>query len=238
VREPVESVDGRVSDVTVRIGDREFVVTADRAFDFGRADADGVVGLDATDMGISSRAGSVFWEGVWFVANTSRKCPLYLDLGPVLGVQVLDCGHRHAINVEPLGIEVRGLTRTHFITVVVPPGDLARVNLDRPTNGTVVNVVSLSDPERDVAVAMFEGYLLRAPRHQPWPRTYAAAAKRLGGERTKDSVRKQMEHLRERLAEDHKMYFDGPRALYELADEFIRTRVITPDDLSRLPPTA
>ena len=238
MQEPEDSVDGRVSDATVQIGEREFIVAPDRAFDFGRADADGVVGLDATDMGISSRAGSVFWEGVWFVANTSRKCPLYLDQGPVLGVQVLDCGHRHAINVEPLGIEVRGLTRTHFITIVVPPADLARVNLDRPTNGTVVNVVSLSDPERDVAVAMFEGYLLRPPRHQPWPRTYAAAAKRLGGERTKDSVRKQMEHLRDRLAEDHQMYFDGPRALYELADEFIRTRVISPDDLMRLPPTA
>ena len=108
------------------------------------------------------------------------------------------------------------------------------MKLDRPSSGTLVGEVILTDPERDAVVALFEGYLLAGPRHQAWPRSYAEAARRLGAPRTKDGVRRQIERLRKRLAGDGH-YFEGPRANFELADHLIGNRVISRGDLVRLP---
>jgi hypothetical protein len=53
----------------VLIGGEEFRVTSDQSFVFGRADGDGVVGLDITDMGISAKAGAIewMWGLLWLV---------------------------------------------------------------------------------------------------------------------------------------------------------------------------
>jgi hypothetical protein len=216
----------------VRIGSREFVASPGQPVLFGRADDDGIVGLEAADMGISAFAGSVEWDGFWFIVNNSRKCKLLLDQGD--GAQPLDCGHRHAITVERLVVQVRGAIRMHEIVVTVLPEELARVSLNRPTSGTIVGGIILTDSERDAAVALFEGYLLPGSKHQAWPRSYAEAARRLGPPRTKDSVRRQIERLRQRLA-GNGYYFEGPRANYELADHLIGSRVISREDLARLP---
>lgn len=55
---------------TIAIGDEQFEASEGHPFVFGRADADGVIGLNPEDMGISSVAGSVelTW-GVWWVVN-------------------------------------------------------------------------------------------------------------------------------------------------------------------------
>ena len=108
-----------VPHATVRISNRDFVASPGQPIVFGRVDDDEVVGLEAADMGISAVAGSVEWDGWWFVVNNSRKCKLFLEHGG--GVQPLDCGHRHAISVERLTVQVRGAIRTHEIRVTSRP---------------------------------------------------------------------------------------------------------------------
>jgi len=221
---------------TVEIGSRRFVVPRSRPFYFGRADGPDVVGLEASDRGISSYAGSVEWDGRWFVTNPSHKCQLLLDEGRGGGVLSLDCLHAHAINVERLAVWVRGSIRRHPIVVTVPVEDLPRVDLNRPpTRPGTVTGATLNGAERLVVVALFEGYLLSPPRHEPHPRSYAEAAERLADGRTRDSARKQIEHLRERLRKQD-LYFEGPHANYEMAEYFIRYKLITADDLGLLPP--
>lgn len=75
--------EAEVSEVaTVLVGGDEFNAMPEHPFVFGRADADGVVGLDANDMGISATAGSVEWIwGLWWLVNYSRKRRLLLDDG-------------------------------------------------------------------------------------------------------------------------------------------------------------
>lgn len=223
-------------DATVEIATRTFVVTRQRPFYFGRGDGPDVVGLEATDRGISCYAGSVEWDGRWWmVANVSRKCQLFLDEGLGGGLQLLDCLHTQVINVDRLTVWVPGQIRRHQVVITVPGPALPRVDLNLPSTGTITGV-TLSDAERLVVVALFEGYFLSPPRYDPHPRTYAEAAARLSPPRTRNSVRKQVEHLKERLRKKNQLYFEGPRANSEMADYFRRNKVITCDDLRLLPP--
>ena len=217
------------------IGDEEFGLAQERPFVFGRADADGVVGLDANDMGISAEAGSVEWAwGMWWVVNRSRKRPLLLDGGGG-SCQPLACGQRHAIGVRRLSILVPGAIYTHRLEVAVPNADLARFQVDRPSSGTITGEVTLHERERDVVVALLSGYLQEFPRRQARPLTYQQAADLLGPPWTKTTVRKQLERLKERLA-GNGVYFEGPHANYDLADHLIGNGLLSPTDLSRLPP--
>ncbi len=237
MQDELRQLNGRFAPALIEIGARKFAVTRDQPFYFGRADGRDVVGLDAVDIGVSSYAGSVKWDRHWLVANTSHKCQLFLDEGGPGGPQLLDCLHAQVVNVERLVIWVPGSIRSHAIVLTVPVDDLPDVDLNRPSSGTLTDVkVDLSDAERPVIVALFEGYLLRPPRHDPFPRSYADAGARLDPPRTRDSVRKQVEHLRNRLRDNHLLYFEGPRANHEMAEYFLRTKVITEDDLRLLPP--
>ncbi len=227
---------GRVREAMVEIGARRFAVTRDRPFYFGRADGRDVVGLEALDRGISSYAGAIKWDRHWLVANTSHKRQLFLDEGRPGEPQVLDCLHAQIVNVERLVIWIPGSMRRHRIDVTVATEDLPDVDLHRPSTGTLTDVeITLKPAERVVIVALFEGYLLRPPRYDPYPRSYAEAGARLDPPRSRDSVRKQVEHLRDRLREEHLLYFEGSRANNEMAEYFIRNRVITEDDLLLLP---
>ncbi|MGI8809513.1 MAG: hypothetical protein ACR2KK_17070 [Acidimicrobiales bacterium] len=237
MRDELGDATGQAPEAMVEIGARRFAVTRDRPFYFGRADGRDVVGLEALDMGVSSYAGSIEWNRHWLVKNTSHKCQLLLDEGRAGGPQVLDCLHVQVVNVERTVIWVPGSIRRHEIAVTVPVEDLPDVDLNRPSTGTLTDVgVELSDAERIVVVALFEGYLLPFPRHDAFPRSYAEAGARLDPPRTRDSVRKQVEHLRDRLRNDHLLYFEGDRAKHEMAEYFLRRRVITEDDLRLLPP--
>jgi hypothetical protein len=198
---------------------------------FGRADGPGLIGLDPRDMGISAVAGSIEWKGLWFVVNRSRKRRLYIDDGAGGEPQPLDSGRCHPVNVTPLTVRVRGEIYTHKIGVTVPDEHLVRFAGDAPSTGTILAEIQLTNRDRDAAVAMFEGYLLAFPRHQPWPRTYEQAAHRLGSPWTKDRVRKQIERLKIRLSRAGPP-FDGPRANHDLAEYLIANKVIGPDDLS------
>lgn len=220
---------------SVLIGSEEFTLSPERPFVFGRADAPGVTGLDAKDMGISAVAGSVeaAW-GLWWVLNHSRKRRLLLDDGGGGAPQRLDCGHRYAINVCRLGILVPGAIFTHQLEVVLPASDLACFQRVGASSGTIGADTSLSDRDRDVVVALLSGYLDNFPRRQARPRTYQEAAELLGPPWTRTTVRKQIERLKGRLARGG-VYFEGPQANYDLADHLIGNGLLSPADLDRLP---
>lgn len=218
---------------TVLIANEEFGVSKDRALVFGRSGADGVVGLDATDMGISAVAGSVEWAwSLWFVVNHSRKRPLLLDAGGGGALHRLHCGHRHAVNVPRLSILVPGLVYTHRLELIVPAADLADPPSARSFSGTIDGGITLSDRDRDVMVALLSGYLQSFPRRHPHPRTYQEVAALLGPPWTKTTVRKQVERLKDRLARTG-AYFDGPQANYDLADYLMDNGLLSPADLER-----
>ncbi len=224
----------RSAEATVSLGGGLINLSAEAPFVFGRADAEGVIGLDAGDMGISGVAGSVEWDvGLWWVVNRSGKRPLILDDGTGDRPSMLRCGQRHAINVAPLRVLVPGAIRTHILTVEVAPEQLACVHADPASTGTLLVNVDLSDEDLDVLVAMGSGYLREFPFDDPRPRTYAEVATMLG--KGRDSVRRRVDRIKERLAKAG-VYFEGPHANYDLIEYLIANQIIGPADLNRLPP--
>ena len=218
----------------VLIGEEEFPLSTERPFVFGRVDSADVVGLDATDMGISAVAGSVEWSwGLWWVVNRSGKRQLLLDYGGGREPQHLDCGQWQAISVAGLSILVPGVIYTHRLEVVVPQADLIRFDTTKASSGTIIGGVTLSDRDRDTVVALLSGYLEDFPRRHARPLTYQQAADLLGPPWTKTAVRKQIERLKERLAVDG-LFFEGPQANFDMADHLIKHRLLSPADLHRL----
>ena len=92
----------------------------------------------------------------------------------------------------------------------------------------------MSERDRDVVVALLEGYLRDFPQREAHPRAYQQVAELLGPPWTKTTVRKQLERLKQRFARTG-VYFEGLYANYDLADHLNGNRVITPTDLRRLP---
>ena len=220
---------------TVLIGGEEFQVTSARPFVFGRAEKEGVVGLDASDMGISALAGAVEWMwSLWWVVNHSRKRRLLLEDGSGGQPQRLECGQRFAINVARLSVLVPGAIYTHRIEIVIPESDLARVEGSRVTSGTLLSsTLQLSERDKDALVALFSGYLEAFPRRSARPRTYQQAAEILGPPWTAVTLRKQIERLKDRAARSE-AYFEGPHANYDLADYVVANGLLSQEDLARL----
>jgi hypothetical protein len=231
-REEAQFVAGAASVLVAGIAHR---VERDIPFRFGRAEAEGIVGLGPEDMGISALAGAVeLGTGFWWVVNLSRKRPLFIDLGSGPELR-LDSDHRHAINASPLSVIVRGAILAHRIEVTVPASDLALRPLPaRQSSGTLTGDVRLSESDRDAVVALFAGYLKTFPRRSRHPADYQQAAELLGPPWTRTTVRKRVERIRERLA-GAGFYFEGPHARYDLADHLIANGIIGPQDLDRLP---
>jgi hypothetical protein len=220
----------------VLIGEEEFVVEAASPFIFGRSDGPGIVGLDPNDMGISGEAGSIEHEGgVWWVSNRSRKRRLLIDDGTTLQPRRLDRLMRHAITASTTTVLVPGAVYTHRLEVVLPDGAAAASRSSRTTSGTLTaDDLVLSNRDRAAVTALFMGYLLPFPRHDPRPRTYREAAASLGGEWTTVTVRKQVERMKERLRR-RGLYFEGPRANDELAEYLLGEGALSRADLSLLP---
>lgn len=230
IDEGVDLGDATVPIATVTIASEEYTATKEKSVVFGRQDGPGVVGLDPRDMGISGVAGSIEWKGLWLVSNRSRKRGLAIDDGAGAGPRKLECGQCHAVNVPTLKIRVRGEIYTHTIVVVVPEADLGHLLAEPSSSGTTFDDIVLTDRERAVAMAIFEGYLLPFPRRQAWPRTYSEAAARMGPPWTAVRVRKQMERLKERLSRQGPA-FEGKRANYDLAEYLLANQVISPDEI-------
>jgi len=92
--------------------------------------------------------------------------------------------------------------------------------------------VQVSDADRLALVALFAGYLADPPRHDPNPRSYAAAAARLGWPKT--TLVKRVEYLRTRLTNAGVPNLTGWNALPALAEYAITTGLITKSDLAKI----
>lgn len=223
----------------VIVNQESFEAAERRPFVFGRAQAEGIVGLDPNDMGISAVAGSMelTW-GVWWVVNQSTKRPLLIDQPAAPGRITLAPGHRHAAMSERLSVLVPGAIYTHVLEVRLPAGYTAALagTGARLTTGTITGAtVSLSERERDALVALCAGYLEPFPRRLEQPATYAEAARLLGGDWNPDRVRKAIERVKGRFAAKEAHYFEGPRANDELAAHVISVGILSGEDLARLP---
>jgi len=220
-----------MTEVSVRRGSDDHVARPDEGLTFGRAE-DCTLCLDPLDIGISRLAGAVeFTEGVWWVANRSGTRPLYVidDLGLR---KLLGPGQRLPLD-EPVWVVVEGTRGTHRLRVEGAPrpaGDHAAVDTGVPTAAGQTVLVSAED--RAAMVALFAEYLEDPPRSDPQPKSYRAAAARLGWPRT--TLVKRIEYLRARLGNAGVPNMNGHNALTNLAEYALARRLVTKDDLRRL----
>src|SRR6266550_2857574 len=219
--------------VSILIGDRRFSASGSEPFLFGRSETAGVVGLDATDMGISAKAGAVeFGWGVWWVVNHSRKRRLLIEES-TSATRRLDCGDRYAITWPRVVVLVPGAIYTHRIEILLPEDAVAGLHVEpTATSGTLTSDhVRLLDKDRLVLSVMFGGYLRSFPRHDARPLSYQEVADTLGVPWTRITVRKQVERIKERFAR-HGVFFEGPRANDALAEHLLDQGLLSPVDLA------
>lgn len=216
-------------EVVVWFGEREFPVTPGEPFTFGRAE-DCAVCLDPADATISRRAGSLdHSQGTWWLTNRSSVRPLAVI--DELGFRsVLAPGRRTAVESSVRVIVDAGQgshTLRISVPAVPPAGPAEEPPPGQPT--TVGETVLVSAADRLAMVALFAGYLDDGPRYDPHPKSYAAAAARLGWPRT--TLVKRIEYLRTRLSNAGVPNMTGWNALANLAEYAISRGLITKDDL-------
>jgi hypothetical protein len=223
----------------IRIGDEEFSAADAAPFVFGRSDADGVVGLNADDMGVSAVAGSVelAW-GVWWVVNGSTKRRLLVETAPGADPVTIECGHRHALVTPRIRILVPGALYTYVLELDLPEdyaSQLLRVE-GSGSSGTIVpgEDVPLTVADRTALAAMFSGFLEPWPHRRDLPNSYEAAARLAGPDWTDTAIRKRIERIRERFREAG-FYFEGDRAREELVGHLISNGLLSGADLDLLP---
>jgi hypothetical protein len=217
--------------VTVTVAGRVFTPSGDDRLSFGRS-RDCEICLDPEDTGISRQAGVIELDnGTWWVRNASTTRPLSVvdDLG---FRSVLGPGRRTAVE-SPVRVLVDG-ARSHHSLLVEPAGGRAgapeRVQTGVPT--AIGAEVLISEADRLAMVALFAGYLEEPPRYDPHPKSYAAAAARLGWPRT--TLVKRIEYLRTRLDAAGVPNMMGWAALTNLAEYALSRGLIGREDLSLL----
>jgi len=213
-----------------RVGRARHALSEDEPFTFGRAETCSVV-LDPDDIMISRLAGSVEYDkGAWWLINRSNVRAL--TVVDELGFRnVLPPGRRIVLDA-PVAVGIDAMKVLHEIVIVVPrtagqPPD------QEPLDGTrssIGNGVLINEADRLAMVALFAGYLDGAPRHDPQPNTYAAAAARLGW--PKPTLIKRVEYLRNRLTNAGVPNLMGWNALSALAEYAISAELITTADLA------
>jgi hypothetical protein len=194
---------------------------------FGRAESCTMC-LDPDDAAISRLAGEVERIGeVWFVTNRSTSRPFAVV--DALGLRrVLAPGQRDAIEGRTRVI-VDGTGVKHELIFQGPPPrtDKTAAVTGMPT--AAGQDVVINDADRRALVALFAGYLQEGRRYDPSPRSYEAAAKRLGWPRT--TLVKRVEYIRTRLTNAGVPNLQGWNALSALAEYALTTKLITPADL-------
>jgi hypothetical protein len=186
--------------------------------------------LDPDDVGISRRAGSIEREaGTWWLVNRSGSRPL--SVIDELGLRSLLAPGRRAALEASVTVIVEGSQSEHALAVRVPRLE-SPAQPSVPGEGLLTAVgegVLVNDADRLALVALFAGYLQDYPRHDPNPKSYAAAAARLGWPRT--TLVKRIEYLRTRLTNAGVPGLMGWNAMSNLAEYVITTGIITKDDL-------
>ena len=221
--EPTTGDDG----LTIRAKDSEFRITPGETFTFGRAETCTLC-LDPDDAAISRLAGEVERVGqVWFVTNRSGSRPFSVVDGPGLR-RVLAPGQRDAIEGK-VRVIVDGTGGKHELVFEgpAPAAGPAQAVPGLPT--AAGQDVMINDADRLALVALFAGYLQEGRKYDPSPRSYDAAAKRLGWPRT--TLVKRVEYIRTRLTNAGVPNLQGWNALSNLAEYALTTKLITPEDL-------
>jgi hypothetical protein len=216
---------------TVSSDDVRHEIVAGDPVTFGRSDAC-TIRLDQTDASISRVAGQIEQrdDRFWLVNHSRQPIGVRDHLG--LLNKVLP-NQEYALG-GPSTILVSGSVRRHVLTVDVPTVTAP----PRPTAGDeqptdIGGGVIVRDEDRQALLALFAGYMEPPPRYQPTPRTYYAAARRLGWPRTK--LVKRIEYLRRRLTDAGVPDLNGPDALANLAEYVLAAEIVTSDDLTRHP---
>lgn len=222
--------------LTVRLDERISMVSPHDDFTFGRS-PECTVCLDEQDLAISRLAGRIEYDGtLWWVLNASASRSLgFVD---EYGLRsVLPPGKRRPVEGRAR-VLVDGTDRTHEFTLE-PPGrpGAARVDTGEPDLAegvptTIGESVIVNDADRLALVALFAGYLDEGPRYDPNPKSYAAAAARLGWPRT--TLVKRIEYLRSRLSAAGVPNLTGWNAMNNLAEYALTTGLITRGDLDEL----
>lgn len=196
-------------------------------FTFGRG-TDCTACLDPGDVGISRLAGTIgYAAGTWWLHNRSAHRQLVV-VNHVGLRNVLAPGLRLAVEGR-VWVLVEGSRGSHHLDLAGPepaPDDLT----EQPGTTTVIGqevVITLDD--RAALVALFAGYLREGERYDPCPRSYHAAATRLGWPRT--TLVKRIEYLRARLARAGVPGMNGHRAMENLAEHVLTSGVISKADL-------
>lgn len=199
---------------------------------FGRVGVGEVIGLDPADVGISNRAGSIRREGpLWILENLSRKRPLHVEEPAVVDWHLVPPGRVLSLH-GPATVLVPGAVYTHTLVIEALVGESAGTPFVAAAATTPTKTIDYSSEDRLALVALFEGYLRRWPRHDPNPCSYEEAAGKVGW--TSTSLRKRIEHLRERLSEEGLLDSSGTHGLRALAAHVFGTGVIGVADLGLL----
>lgn len=232
---PVHDQSDGIPPATVRLSDTVYELTgsnSDREFTFGRATTCTVC-LDPDDVGISRLAGSVEADGgTWWVVNRSaRRALVVVDEFGFRGV--LPPGRRYAVEGR-VRVVVDGSSGSHELDIRGP----ARTSTNAVTASGVPTAfgegVVVSPEDRVALVALFAGYLEDGRRYDPHPKSYEAAAARLGWKAS--TLRKRIEYLRGKLEKAGVPNVSGWNAMSGLAEYVLTTGVITKDDLRLIHP--
>jgi hypothetical protein len=196
-------------------------------FTFGRAETCTVC-LDPADVGISRVAGSVEFDGAtWWVVNRSARRPLVVV--DEFGFRSLVPPERRYAVEGRVRVVVDGTAGSHELDITGPPRP-PRNDVSVPGERTAVGEgVLITAEDRAALVALFAGYLEDGPRYDPNPKSYNAAAARLGW--PAPTVRKKIEYLRTRLDKAGVPNMTGWHALTNLAEYVLSNGTITKDDL-------
>ncbi|TKK88111.1 hypothetical protein FDA94_14390 [Herbidospora galbida] len=129
--------------------------------------------LDQTDTGLSKQAGSVRLEkGLIWLVSESTTTPLAVvdDLGLR---SILTPGRRQLVEGR-LRILIEGTRDRYELVLHGPkPQVTGHQTASHPE-------VQINETDRMALIALFSGYLEDSPRYDPYPKSYAVAAARLG----------------------------------------------------------
>jgi hypothetical protein len=223
-------------ELTITVGGASRVQPYDSEFTFGRSPACTLC-LDPADLGISRLAGSVgHGAGTWWLANRSAHRPLIM-VNHVGLRAVLAPGLRFAVEGR-LRVLVEGSRSTHHLDLSGPEPRTGQVEagpgVEEGLATSVGQDVTITEEDRAALVALFAGYLREGQRYEPTPRSYHAAATRLGWPRT--TLVKRIEYLRNRLAKAGVPGMNGHRAMENLAEHVLTSGLISPADLRSIDP--
>lgn len=205
---------------------------SDGEFTFGRA-ATCTVCLDPDDVGISRLAGSIEADGgTWWVVNRSaRRALVVVD---EFGFRnVLPPGRRYAVEGR-VRVVVDGSSGSHELDIRGPARNSTNDVAASGVPTAVGEGVIVSPEDRAALVALFAGYLEDGCRYDPHPKSYEAAAARLGWKASK--LRKKIEYLRSRLEKAGVPNVSGWNAMAGLAEYVLTTGIITKADLRLIHP--